>query len=66
MSKTTLRVALAAGALAMVPPLSVLLAAKKGACGEFKHRRDGRCVDVRQETTPKPWWDQILSKLWKP
>ena len=66
MSKTSLRVALAAGALAMALPLSALLAATKGACGEFKHWHDGRCVDVRQQTAPKPWSDQILSKQWKP
>jgi hypothetical protein len=50
----------------MVLPPSALLAAKKGACGEFKHWHDGRCVDVRQQATPKPWSDQILSKQWKP
>ena len=66
MSKTRLRVALAAGALALVLPLSALLAAKKGACGEFKHWHEGRCVDVRQQTPPKPWSDQVLSKQWKP
>jgi len=46
MSKGKLRMALAAGALAVLLPLSALLAAKEGACGEFKRGRDGRCIDA--------------------
>jgi hypothetical protein len=65
MSKTKLSIALVVGALAIVLPLSALLAAKKGACGEFKHWRDGRCVDARQ-APPTSWPDAILSKQWKP
>jgi hypothetical protein len=65
MSKTRLRIALAAGALASLLPLSALLAAKKGGCGEFKHWRDGRCIDARQ-TPPRGWVEHILSQHWKP